>query len=112
MMRNAQYVLLLHNFRFVFWTRVVLLTSVIFGQITERDEAALKALKDIKWINLEDNKGFKLDFYFDTNPYFKNTVVCLLNCSCAVLFLRLLDVNLATSDWFFYTLVNLCFFSL
>jgi len=47
-------------------------------QITERDEAALKYVKDIKSSNLEDNKGFKLDFYFEENPYFKNTVVCYL----------------------------------
>lgn len=44
-------------------------------QITERDEGALKFLRDIKWSNLEDNKGFKLDFYFEPNPYFKNTLV-------------------------------------
>lgn len=50
--------------------------SYLFEQITERDEAALKYVKDIKSSNLEDNKGFKLDFYFEGNPYFKNTVVC------------------------------------
>jgi hypothetical protein len=44
-------------------------------QITERDEAALKYLKDIKWNNLDDNKGFLLEFYFNTNPYFKNPMV-------------------------------------
>ncbi len=44
-------------------------------QITERDEAALKYIKDIKWSNLDENKGFILEFYFDSNPYFKNTVV-------------------------------------
>jgi len=58
-----------------FWLTAMKTNEVLGMQITERDEAALKALKDIKWINLEDNKGFKLDFYFDTNPYFKNTVL-------------------------------------
>ncbi len=44
-------------------------------QITERDEAALKYIKDIKWSNLDENKGFILEFYFDSNPYFKNPTV-------------------------------------
>jgi nucleosome assembly protein 1-like 1 len=44
-------------------------------QITERDEAALKYIKDIKWSNLDENKGFILEFYFDSNPYFKNPMV-------------------------------------
>ena len=46
------------------------------GQISERDEGALKFLKDIKWFRIENPKGFKLEFYFDTaNPYFKNAVL-------------------------------------
>ncbi|KAG4384838.1 hypothetical protein GLYMA_13G349200v4 [Glycine max] len=44
-------------------------------EITERDEGALKYLKDIKWCRIDDPKGFKLDFYFDSNPYFKNSVL-------------------------------------
>ncbi|MBA0789761.1 hypothetical protein Gohar_014452, partial [Gossypium harknessii] len=43
--------------------------------ITERDEGALKYLKDIKWHRIEEPKGFKLEFYFDPNPYFKNTLL-------------------------------------
>ncbi|KAB5552563.1 hypothetical protein DKX38_009874 [Salix brachista] len=45
------------------------------NEITERDEGALKYLKDIKWCRIEVPKGFKLDFFFDTNPYFKNSVL-------------------------------------
>ena len=45
------------------------------GQITERDEAALKFLKDIKSIRILEPVGFKLEFYFDPNPYFKNSVL-------------------------------------
>lgn len=45
------------------------------GQIQERDEAALKFLKDIKWFRIDNPKGFKLEFYFDANPFFKNTVL-------------------------------------
>ncbi|CAJ1955439.1 unnamed protein product [Sphenostylis stenocarpa] len=40
--------------------------------ITGRDEGALTYLRDIKWCRIDDPKGFKLDFFFVTNPYFKN----------------------------------------
>ena len=35
----------------------------------------MKYLKDIKWSRIEDPKGFKLEFFFDTNPFFKNSVL-------------------------------------
>ena len=44
-------------------------------QITESDEGALKYLKDIRWARIDNPKGFKLEFFFDTNPYFKNEVL-------------------------------------
>jgi len=44
-------------------------------QIQERDEDALKFLKDIKWSRIDNPKGFKLEFFFDSNPYFKNSVL-------------------------------------
>ncbi|GLT73252.1 hypothetical protein SLA2020_451240 [Shorea laevis] len=44
-------------------------------KISERDEGALKYLKDIKWCRIDNPKGFKLDFFFDPNPYFKNSVL-------------------------------------
>ena len=44
-------------------------------QITERDEEALKFLRDIKWSKIDDPKGFKLEFFFENNPYFKNTLL-------------------------------------
>lgn len=54
----------------------VILTGFLLNlKIQERDEAALKYLKDIKWSRVEDPKGFKLDFFFDTNPFFKNSVL-------------------------------------
>ncbi|KAE8684403.1 P-loop containing nucleoside triphosphate hydrolases superfamily protein isoform 1 [Hibiscus syriacus] len=40
-----------------------------------RDEGALQYLKGIKWFRVEEPKGFNLEFYFDTNPYFKNFVL-------------------------------------
>ncbi|PWA56341.1 hypothetical protein CTI12_AA417310 [Artemisia annua] len=41
----------------------------------ERDEEALKYLKDIKWCRMDDPKGFKLEFFFDTNPFFTNSIL-------------------------------------
>ncbi|XP_050218115.1 nucleosome assembly protein 1;3 isoform X1 [Mercurialis annua] len=58
-----------------FWLTAMKNNEVLAEEITERDEGALKYLKDIKWCRIDDPKGFKLDFFFDTNPYFKNTVL-------------------------------------
>jgi nucleosome assembly protein 1-like 1 len=44
-------------------------------QIQERDEEALKYLKDIKWYRISEPKGFKLEFHFGTNMFFKNSVL-------------------------------------
>ena len=48
---------------------------VIGFQITDPDEGALKYLKDIKWCRIDNLKGFKIDFYFGINPFFKNFVL-------------------------------------
>ncbi|KAL9399321.1 hypothetical protein Peur_008282 [Populus x canadensis] len=58
-----------------FWLIAMKNNEVLAEEITERDEGALKYLKDIKWCRIEDPKGFKLEFFFDTNPYFKNSVL-------------------------------------
>ncbi|XWS70020.1 hypothetical protein CRYUN_Cryun03dG0013200 [Craigia yunnanensis] len=58
-----------------FWLTAMKNNEVLSDEITESDEGALKYLKDIKWYRIEEPKGFKLEFYFDTNPYFKNTVL-------------------------------------
>lgn len=58
-----------------FWLIAMKNNEVLTEEITERDEGALKYLKDIKWYRIEEPKGFKLEFYFDTNPYFKNAVL-------------------------------------
>ncbi|KAK8602328.1 hypothetical protein V6N13_058030 [Hibiscus sabdariffa] len=58
-----------------FWLVAMKNNEVVAEEISERDEGALKYLKDIKWYKVEEPKGFKLEFYFDTNPYFKNTVL-------------------------------------
>ncbi|WOK93416.1 nucleosome assembly protein [Canna indica] len=44
--------------------------------IQEHDEGALKFLKDIRCCRIGNpSKGFKLEFLFDPNPYFKNSVL-------------------------------------
>ncbi|XP_038699766.1 nucleosome assembly protein 1;3-like isoform X2 [Tripterygium wilfordii] len=58
-----------------FWLTAMKNNEVLAEEITERDEGALKYLKDIKWYRIEDPKGFKLEFIFEPNPYFKNTIL-------------------------------------
>lgn len=58
-----------------FWLTAMKNNDVLSEEITERDEGALKFLKDIKWFRIDDPKGFKLEFYFDPNPYFKNSIL-------------------------------------
>ncbi|XVF25132.1 hypothetical protein REPUB_Repub13aG0187500 [Reevesia pubescens] len=58
-----------------FWLTAMKTNDILAEEISERDDGALKYLKDIKWCRIEDPKGFKLDFFFDSNPYFKNSVL-------------------------------------
>ncbi|KAM5583688.1 putative disease resistance protein [Rosa sericea] len=58
-----------------FWLNALKNNDMLANQITERDERALKYLKDIKWFRLHNPKGFKLEFYFDTNPFLKNSIL-------------------------------------
>ncbi|KAL0337273.1 UNVERIFIED_CONTAM: Nucleosome assembly protein 1 [Sesamum calycinum] len=58
-----------------FWLTAMKNNEVLAEEISERDEGALKFLKDIKWFRIDNPKGFKLEFFFDTNPFFKNTVL-------------------------------------
>ncbi|CAL5439498.1 unnamed protein product [Camellia sinensis] len=59
----------------VFWLNAMKNNEVLAEEISERDEEALKYLKDIKWCRIDNPKGFKLEFFFDTNPFFKNLVL-------------------------------------
>ncbi|KAL8093916.1 hypothetical protein AgCh_035696 [Apium graveolens] len=58
-----------------FWLNVIKHNDIVGEEFTERDEGALIYLKDIKYSKLVDEKGFKLEFFFDTNPYFKNSIL-------------------------------------
>ncbi|XP_027126538.1 nucleosome assembly protein 1;4 [Coffea eugenioides] len=58
-----------------FWLMAMKTNEILAEEISERDEEALKYLKDIKWCRIDSPKGFKLEFFFDANPFFKNTVL-------------------------------------
>ncbi|WCJ39506.1 Nucleosome assembly protein 1 1 [Euphorbia peplus] len=58
-----------------FWLTALKSNDVVGDEITERDEGALKLLKDIRYCRIDEPEGFKLEFYFDPNPYFKNSVL-------------------------------------
>ncbi|XP_072999208.1 nucleosome assembly protein 1;2-like [Typha latifolia] len=58
-----------------FWLTAMKTNEVLAEEIQECDEEALKYLKDIKWCRIDSPKGFKLEFFFDANPYFKNSVL-------------------------------------
>ncbi|KAM0029592.1 putative nucleosome assembly protein (NAP) [Helianthus debilis subsp. tardiflorus] len=58
-----------------FWLTAMKSNEVLADEISESDEGALQYLKDIKWCRIEGAKGFKLELYFNPNPYFKNSVL-------------------------------------
>ncbi|KAI4355451.1 hypothetical protein L6164_004226 [Bauhinia variegata] len=58
-----------------FWLTAMKSNEILAEEITERDEEALKYITDIKWCRVDNPRGFKLEFFFDSNPYFKNTVL-------------------------------------
>ncbi|KAL3528622.1 hypothetical protein ACH5RR_007944 [Cinchona calisaya] len=58
-----------------FWLLVMKTNEILAEEISERDEEALKYLKDIKRLRIDNPKGFKIEFFFDANPFFKNTVL-------------------------------------
>ncbi|XP_010925425.1 nucleosome assembly protein 1;2 isoform X2 [Elaeis guineensis] len=58
-----------------FWLNAMKTNEVLAEEIQERDEGALKYLKDIKWCRIDNPKGFKLEFFFNPNPYFKNAIL-------------------------------------
>ncbi|KAM5578700.1 hypothetical protein ABKV19_008822 [Rosa sericea] len=56
-----------------FWLYALKGHAMLDAQITDQDEGALKHLTDIKWSRIQ--KGFRLEFYFHTNPFFENPVL-------------------------------------
>eukprot|EP00898_Chlorokybus_atmophyticus_P003038 jgi/Chlat1/3735/Chrsp259S03938 len=59
-----------------FWLTAMKNLDELAEHITEKDEAPLKALKDIRTSSLTgEHKGFQLDFEFVENEHFANTVL-------------------------------------
>ncbi|XP_026400474.1 nucleosome assembly protein 1;2-like [Papaver somniferum] len=58
-----------------FWLIAMKTNELLAKEIMKPDEGPLEHLKDVKWSRILTPKGFKLDFYFDDNPYFKNSVL-------------------------------------
>ncbi|CAH1427699.1 unnamed protein product [Lactuca virosa] len=58
-----------------FWLTAMKSNEVLADEISESDEGALQYLKDVKWSRITGAKGFKLELFFDPNPYFKNSVL-------------------------------------
>ncbi|CAN8259449.1 unnamed protein product [Cochlearia groenlandica] len=59
-----------------FWLIAMKTNEMLANEITEKDEGALKYLIDIRCSRVENNsRNFKLEFLFDPNPYFKNSVL-------------------------------------
>lgn len=58
-----------------FWLTCMKNHVAIADEITSRDEEALKHLKNIELIYLEDKPGFKLEFHFEENPFFEEKVL-------------------------------------
>ncbi|AQK95816.1 Nucleosome assembly protein 1 [Zea mays] len=58
-----------------FWLNAMKNHEILAEEIQERDEEALKYLKNITWYRISEPKGFKLEFQFGTNPFFKNSVL-------------------------------------
>ncbi|KAH9734903.1 nucleosome assembly protein 1 [Citrus sinensis] len=58
-----------------FWFIAMKSHHVLRQNIAKHDQGALKYLTDIKWSRINDSEGFKLEFTFGPNPYFKNSVL-------------------------------------
>ncbi|KAJ1790350.1 histone chaperone [Coemansia sp. RSA 2523] len=58
-----------------FWLTALRNHPQLAELITDRDEGAIKFLRDIRLVYLSDKPGFKLEFEFAENPYFSNSVL-------------------------------------
>ncbi|KAJ1734578.1 histone chaperone [Coemansia biformis] len=58
-----------------FWLTALRNHPQLAELITERDEDAIKFLRDIRLAYLADEPGFRLEFEFAENPFFSNTLL-------------------------------------
>ena len=59
-----------------FWVTTFDKHPQVSAQLGEKDEEALHYLTRVEVIEFEDIKsGYRIDFYFDENPYFENKIL-------------------------------------
>ncbi|KAJ1943769.1 histone chaperone [Linderina macrospora] len=58
-----------------FWLTALSQHPQLSELITERDEEAVKFLRDVRLAYLDDKPGIRLDFEFAENPFFENKVL-------------------------------------
>ncbi|KAJ1846380.1 histone chaperone [Coemansia sp. RSA 2708] len=58
-----------------FWLTALRNHPQLAELITDRDEGAIKFLRDIRLAYLDDQPGFRLEFEFAENPFFTNAVL-------------------------------------
>lgn len=58
-----------------FWRHALVNHELVDAETTLLDGRALRYLKDVKWSRIDSPKGFTLEFFFNKNPFFKNTVL-------------------------------------
>lgn len=58
-----------------FWLTIFRNTELLASMIQSPDEPALKKLIDIKIVYEEEPMSYTLEFYFDTNEFFTNTML-------------------------------------
>ena len=58
-----------------FWLDALKNNYMIGEMIMETDEPALASLVDIQYTRLADNHSFKLEFFFDKNNFFTNSIL-------------------------------------
>ncbi|KAI9503419.1 histone chaperone [Coemansia spiralis] len=58
-----------------FWLTALRNHPQLAELITDRDEEAIKYLRDVRLAYLDETPGFRLEFHFAANPFFTNTVL-------------------------------------
>ncbi|XP_062013025.1 nucleosome assembly protein 1;2-like [Rosa rugosa] len=60
-----------------FWLFAFRGNDVLNDMIMDHDERVLKHLENVKWVRTDNLRGFKLEFYFRPNPFFKNSILTM-----------------------------------
>jgi hypothetical protein len=58
-----------------FWLKVLLNSSLCSSLVYEKDHKVLEYLMDVKCFTDPESDNFAIEFHFDQNPYFENSVL-------------------------------------